>query len=116
MSFPGFFFASATSSFTDFAGTDGCITSIIGALAIVATGTMDRAGSNGSLIRTEAVAGYEEVWPSSVCPSGSVRVAISVPIMPLAPGRLSTTTFLPHASVSLCATARLMMSIEPPAV
>ncbi|MND04454.1 hypothetical protein D3C83_247260 [compost metagenome] len=50
-------FATAMSSFTFLAGTEGCTAMIIGARAIIATGMMARAGSNGSFARTEAVAG-----------------------------------------------------------
>ena len=35
-------------------------------------------------------------------------------MLPPAPGRLSTTTGWPHASVSFCATARARMSVVPP--
>src|SRR3989304_5633030 len=86
----------------------------MGAFANIATGTMAFAGSNGSFARTAAVAGYDEVVESSVWPSGSALLAISAPIMPLAPGRLSTITFLPHMSPRRFATARAMTSVEPP--
>ena len=80
------------------------------------TGMMPLAGSKGSLARTAAVAGYDEVWPSRVWPSGSALVTISVPIMPLAPGRLSTTMLRPSAVPRRVAMARLMASADPPGV
>ena len=39
-----------------------------------------------------------------------------MPMMPLAPGRLSTMTGCPQASVSFCAMARTVMSTPEPAV
>src|SRR5687768_217319 len=50
----------------------------------------------------------------SVYPSGLARAASSVPIRPLAPPRLSTTTGWPQPSESFCATVREMMSVPPP--
>jgi hypothetical protein len=39
---------------------------------------------------------------------------MSTPIVPLAPGRLSTTTVCPQRSLSFCATARAVISVPPP--
>jgi hypothetical protein len=52
---------------------------------------------------------------SKVCPSGSADAAARVPIAPLAPGLLSTTTCRPRVDESHCATRRPMTSIGPPA-
>ena len=41
-------------------------------------------------------------------------VAISTPIVPLAPARLSVTTVCPHASPSLSAIVRAVISVPPP--
>jgi len=38
---------------------------------------------------------------------------MSEPIVPPAPGRLSTTIDVPSASPSLCASVRAMMSVAP---
>ena len=46
---PGFLFASATSSFTERAGTDGCDTSSSGEMFTGATGVKSRSGSYLSL-------------------------------------------------------------------
>src|SRR5882672_6957855 len=51
---------------------------------------------------------------NSVWPSGSDFAAISVPIVPLAPARFSTTTPCPHASWSLAPTTLATMSVPPP--
>src|SRR5688500_8125645 len=51
---------------------------------------------------------------SSVWPSGGVLAAISAPILPPAPGRLSTTACWPHASVSFWPTMRESRSAAPP--
>jgi hypothetical protein len=51
---------------------------------------------------------------SSVYPSGFALLAIAGPMVPPAPGRLSTTTVLPHSSVKCCATMRLTTSVKPP--
>src|SRR6185436_17930696 len=48
-----------------------------------------------------------------VYPSGGDLAAASTPMLPPAPGRLSTTTVHLLASVSFCATTRDMMSVPP---
>jgi hypothetical protein len=49
-----------------------------------------------------------------VCPSGAARATISVAMVWLAPGRLSTTTCWRSRSVSRGANARASMSVAPP--
>src|SRR3954470_11325991 len=51
----------------------------------------------------------------SVYPSGSARNTASAPMLPAAPGRLSTITGWPHFSDSFSATMRGMRSALPPA-
>src|SRR4051812_25305134 len=51
----------------------------------------------------------------SVYPSGSERNTASAPMLPAAPGRLSTITGWPHFSVSFSATRRGIRSALPPA-
>jgi len=46
----------------------------------------------------------ESVAMTSVCPSGVARAAWSMPMMPLAPGRLSTITGEPRLRLSFSAT------------
>src|SRR5688572_31684028 len=49
-----------------------------------------------------------------VCPSGADFAARSVPTMPAAPARLSTTTCWPRYSESLGLIVRATMSVPPP--
>src|SRR4029077_820122 len=51
---------------------------------------------------------------NSVWPSGSDFAATSVPIVPLAPARFSTTTPCPQASCSFAPTTLATMSVPPP--
>jgi hypothetical protein len=49
-----------------------------------------------------------------VYPSAGDFATASAPMIPFAPGRFSTTTGCFHASLSFCATVRVMMSVAPP--
>ena len=51
---------------------------------------------------------------ASVWPSGWARDTTSVPMIPVAPGLLSTTTGCPQAAVSFSPTRRATKSIAPP--
>src|SRR5436305_12851284 len=51
----------------------------------------------------------------SVYPSGSARNTASAPMLPAAPGRLSTITGWPHFSLNFAATMRGSRSALPPA-
>ena len=53
---------------------------------------------------------------SSVEPSGAARTTASVPVLPEAPGRLSTTTGRPRRSESFGPTVRAMRSMPVPGV
>ena len=53
---------------------------------------------------------------NSVCPSGAARAATWVPMLPLAPGLLSTTTGWPQCLVSSAPSARARMSMPVPGV
>ena len=55
-----------------------------------------------------------EVRITSVWPSGAAFAAISEPTMPLAPGRVSTMTCWPQASVNFCPIRRPTMSGPEP--
>ena len=59
---------------------------------------------------------WEENAINSVWPSGALLATRSVPILPEAPTRFSTTTGWPQRSVSFWATIRAMMSVPPPGV
>src|SRR6185295_10278606 len=50
----------------------------------------------------------------TVYPSGRALTAASVPMVVLPPGRLSTTTCCPHASVSCCPRRRAVKVVLPP--
>jgi hypothetical protein len=47
----------------------------------------------------------DSVASSSVWPSGGARITVSAPMMPLAPGRFSTTTDAPPPSDAASASA-----------
>ena len=64
--------------------------------------------------RDELVDWLDEIIVS-VYPSGGDFAAISTPIVPFAPGRLSTITGWPQACVNFCAIARAVRSVPPPA-
>src|SRR5260221_922313 len=51
---------------------------------------------------------------SMVYPSGAASRAVSMPILPPAPARLSTTTDWPKLALNFCAMMRPMVSIPPP--
>ncbi len=59
---------------------------------------------------------WEEAMRASVCPSGAAFATASVPMMPEAPGRFSTTPGWPSRGRSRSATSRAVMSLAPPAV
>src|SRR5207248_5715336 len=50
---------------------------------------------------------------SSVWPSGAALATISLPMMVLPPGRLSTTTGCPHVFWNSCASVRPSTSLKP---
>ena len=52
----------------------------------------------------------------SVCPSGAALATAAVPVLPLAPGRFSTTNGLPSFVCKRSATMRAMLSGVDPAV
>jgi hypothetical protein len=56
-----------------------------------------------------------DVASSSVSPSGAALAAMSEPIEPPAPGRLSTMTGEPRRSLSFWEMARAKASVAPPA-
>ena len=101
VSWPGRDLANAISSFTLRAGVDGCTTSSMPAVAVSVTGANARCASNGILAYKNGFTVRMPMVPiSKVKPSGAAFATISPARLPPAPGRLSTTTGTPHASVS----------------
>ncbi len=112
---PGRDFTSATNALKSRAGTEGCITSTKGTLLMPEIATKSRSGLISGLAYTFGDTLYTEFDAiSSVCPSGGDLATISPPIMPPAPGRLSTTTGWPSSSLRPGATARALISTLPP--
>src|SRR6476646_2437285 len=71
--------------------------------------------SNGRFVYKLGLTTRAELCPhSSVQPSGKDRATISAPILPAAPGRLSTMTCRPPISVNFGATVRASESAPPP--
>ncbi len=57
------------------------------------------------------------MWPMPIVyPSAGARAICTLPTDPPAPGRFSTVTDWPHASVNFCPLRRARMSVEPPGV
>jgi hypothetical protein len=112
---PGFFFAIATSAFTERAGTDGCETSTSGERLIGATAAKSRNGSYGSFRYSEELivcvckSVKKRVWPS-----GAALATISAAIVVPAPGRFSTITCWPRLFVISAAVVRANVSVAPP--
>ena len=90
---PGLDLASAISSFTLLAGTDGCTTTSCGPLATLVTAMKSLTGSNGSCLYMCGLT--VKMLPDvirMVCPSGGDLATTSAPMLPPAPARFSTTT------------------------
>jgi hypothetical protein len=84
-----------------------------GSVPILATPTKSRMESNGSFVRSAALAMNVKPAIRNVWPSAGARATSSVPITVPAPGRLSTTTLWPNAFVSGGASARAATSTDP---
>ena len=96
------------------AGTTGCTARINGVVATSVMGAKSRVRLYlRSLYITDTITACD-VMITSVYPSGGDFAAISAPTMPVAPGRGSTITCCPHASVSLLPTRRPTMSGPEP--
>ena len=111
----GFVFASAISSFTDFAATDGCTHEDVGRVrrARHREQVLERVERQ---LAVEARVDREARWcPAAPC-SRRVRLSRRCPrrCCPSAPGRLSTMTCCPRSSVSLWLSARAVVSVPPP--
>src|SRR6266700_1521616 len=112
---PGLALASAISSFTVRARSDGWTTSTLGVDAASVTGARSLIGSKGIFAKRLALIASGPAEPISIVyPSGADLATMSVPMLPPAPGRLSTTTCCARRSESFCAIERAMMSVPPP--
>ena len=102
---PGMPRASASMPSKSAAFSAGVPTSSMGVRITPATGVTEAAA------RPTAVAAAK----TRVRPSGALRASSSSATVPLAPGRLSTITAVPHCCASCSARARATMSLTPPA-
>src|SRR5688572_14273176 len=113
---PGLALASATSSCTDFAGTSGFTTSRNWMRATCVTGSRSVSGSNGCLPRCGLTENTLSGASNQVCPSGGLFATRSEPMFWLPPVRFSTTTGCGQTPCRFWASARAMVSGEPPGV
>src|SRR6185503_7992748 len=81
------------------------------AAAAIVIGARSFLGSNGRLGEAFGTTVNVELLMSSVCPSGADLETMSVPIVPAAPGRLSTTTCWCICSASFGPRIRAVMSL-----
>ena len=85
-----------------------------GALATSATGVKSLTASYGGVGIVIGVVVCVDGLNSSVYPSGLALATALPPIVPPAPGRLSTTKVWPICSVNFCASIRPTTSSVPP--
>ena len=86
------------------------------ATAIFMIGAKSVVGSNGTRLNILGAMVMVLMAISNVCPSGAALATASAPMLPLAPGLLSTTTACFQRSLSLGAMMRAMMSLPLPGV
>src|SRR5688500_11187286 len=113
---PGFAFASAIRSLTDFTATEGWTIRMWGRVATWEIGAKSRTGSNGSCLCSAGALVKDAAIVGRVWPAGAALAAVSVPLTLPAPGRLSTTMVWPRVSLIFCASRRAIRSVEPPAL
>ncbi len=83
--------------------------------ALIATGATSVAGSNGMKdMRCALMANGPGGATNSMWPSAGAFTTISTPILPFAPGRVSTTNGSPKLFVKSSASERARKSTEPP--
>ena len=87
-----------------------------GEVATRLTAAVSFTGSKGIFSCSTALTTCAPTTIASVWPSGGDLTMTSVPMMPLAPGRFSTSTCWPQLSCIFAASCRLMMSVPPPGV
>ncbi len=84
---------------------------------ILLMGTKSLSVSNGTLANTCGLMTSVPSKPStSVWPSGAAPATACVPLLPPAPGRLSTPTCWPRRAPRRSATTRAPVSVTPPGV
>jgi hypothetical protein len=89
-------------------------TSISGTAAIVVTGAKSATASRGRFgIRCGTIT-CAEALARNIEPPGAARATTSLPIVPFAPLRFSTTTGCGSSRAKPWATMRAMMSVGPP--
>src|SRR5882672_11293948 len=98
------------------AGTPGQMPMTHGEVATRVTAVVSSIGSNGMSFCSTALTTCAPTTIATTWPSGGDLTITSVPMMPFAPGRFSTSTCWPHVSCMRAASARLMMSVPPPGV
>jgi hypothetical protein len=111
----GLALASAITPLASLAATEGWPNSISGEVATRATGAKSVVTSNGTSLFSHLEIVAELSISSSVWPSGAALATDSVPTVPPAPVRFSTTTFCLSRSCSFSATSRPIASTPPPA-
>ena len=114
VSSPGRARASATSSFTDFTGSDGWTAMTIAFDTTRVTPAKSLNVSYGSLERAKGLIVKLGAMINMVCPSAGARATISAPMAVFAPGRFSTITLCPNARLSGCDRVRATISAAPP--
>src|SRR5260221_5628342 len=90
------------------------VTSRSGPAASSEIGWKSPTGSNGSARNTKRLSTWIEALTSSVWPSGGACATNSLPMLPEAPARFSTTTFCPSRAPSAGASTRATVSTAPP--
>ena len=99
---------------TDFTGSCGWTTSVSWLAAICTTGAKLFTGSNGSFGVSAGVVAKEVAVISRTWPSGAALATKSLPMMPVAPARLSMTTLNFRRSASRGPSVRAAMSAPVP--
>ena len=99
-----------------FCALAGFSTSTLGTPATSVTGTKSLTWSKGIFAYSDALIACVPTVPiSSVWPSGAALATSAAPLLPPAPGLLSTMKGWPNAFCSSGASARARMSVVPPA-
>ena len=99
---------------TSVIGRSFAIATDSGALATSATGVKSWTTVYGTCFIVIGAVTNVDALNSSVYPSAGAFATASAPMMPLPPGRFSTTNVCPIWSPSFCATARPSVSSVPP--
>ena len=111
---PGLALAASISALKSLAASAEVPSSSTGEAMTLTTGTMSLTGSNGDLPRcglstSGLMAAKPRLWPS-----GAALATASMPMLPLAPALLSTTTLWPSTGARRSASRRATLSATPP--